>query len=121
MKNGMSMTTNVLVALAIAIIVLLVLVGMLMGIVPGASTALGCEADFRVQCNRFVVAGGCNEGSGLHIFDGCAGCSACTTTEDVGCKYVKCTVAQCAVGSCSSEAEVEAACCGETVSTTTTV
>lgn len=69
MKKGLSISTNVLVALAIALIVLLALVSMFMGIVPGAGESLGCEADFRIQCNRYISAGGCKESSGLGVFD----------------------------------------------------
>ena len=117
MNKGISISTEVLVALAIAIIVLLALVSMLMGIVPGASTSLGKDADFRIQCNRFISAGGCKADSSLNILQGCNGggedatCPTCDESSDSGCTYVKCSVAGSAVGSCT-EASVKAACCG---------
>ncbi len=120
--KGLSISTNVLVALAIALIVLLALVSMLMGIVPGTSEALGCEADFRVQCNRFIAAGGCKETSGMSILDGCIGVTDnCPGAEgyDEDCRFVKCSTADCALGTLIGS-EIEAACCG-TETTTTTV
>lgn len=112
MRKGISISTEILVALAIAIIVLLALVSMLMGIVPPASQSLGCDADFRVQCNRYVTAGGCKDDSSLKILGGCTGgCSTCDEASDSGCTYVKCSVAKCATGSCS-ETSVRSACCG---------
>lgn len=116
MRKGLQLTTSTLVALAIAILVLLVLVSMLMGIVPGAGEALGCEADFRVQCNRYISAGGCGEHSNLEIFKGCQNhdpgdCLIGDPSEDAGCKYVRCSVADCAVGSVD-KTRVRLACCG---------
>lgn len=120
MKKGISISTEVLVALAIAVIVLLALVSMLMGVVPGASSALGCDADFRVQCNRYVTAGGCKEGSSLGVFDGCNGggtCPTCDESSDSGCSYIKCSVANCATGGCNDPESVKRACCGSSTPT----
>jgi len=110
------MTTNVLVWLAIAIIVLLALVSMLMGIVPPSSQSLKCQASFNLGCNKFVAAGGCKDES-INIFQGCGGgadtCSSPPSEEDdKGCVYVKCTVAECAVGTVDPNA-VRASCCKE--------
>jgi len=113
--KGIAISTELLVALAIALLVLLVLVAMLMGIVPGAGEALGAEADFRVQCNRYISAGGCSEGSDFGVFDGCGAgdnCPDCFEDSNEGCKYVKCTTAKDALGDCTNGDTVRNACCG---------
>jgi hypothetical protein len=120
--KGVSISTELLVALAIALLVLLVLVAMLMGIVPGAGAALGYEADFRVQCNRYISAGGCIEGPGIGVFDGCSAtnnCPDCTEASDVTCKYIKCSTAKEALGTCIDKDLVKNSCCGTATATTT--
>ena len=108
MKKGVQMTTNTLVVLAIAIIILLSLVSLYVGIVPGAGTALGSEADLRIQCNKYINAGGCSDDT-IHAISDCTDCSS--HDDDTGCIYVKCTTAYNAIGSVDEDA-VHAACCG---------
>ncbi len=102
MKKGISISTNTLIYFMIAIIVFLVLVAFIFNIVPGGSSTLKCQADLRSGCNKFITAGGCNEGSGLSI-----------VTDD----YVDAETARCALGS-DDENVVKEACCGKTTTTT---
>jgi hypothetical protein len=57
--KGVYLSTNTIAILIITIIVLILIIAFFMGIFPGTAVSMKCQAEFRIECERFRDAG-CN-------------------------------------------------------------
>jgi len=63
--KGTHLSMNVIVLLIITIIVIAVLIAFFMGIFPSTGEEMKCQSEFRVECERFRAAGGCDRDEGF--------------------------------------------------------